>query len=143
VYRQIGIRVFLVIDHISRFIYEATDGRIGAVQGNVRMLLLHSIGRKTGKIRTHCLQYQRDGNNYLVVPSNFGLPTSPAWYLNLKAHPHIKIQVGRQHLEVEAHTATPDERSRLWSIVTTNHPPYTKYQSATTREIPVVILTPT
>ncbi len=126
-FRQIGIRVFVLLDRISRFIYQATDGRIGEVQGSVRMLLLHSVGRKTGKIRTHCLQYQRDGENYLVVASNFGLPKPPAWYLNLMAHPHIKIQVGRQ---------------RLWPVVSKKHPPYAKYQAATMREIPIVVLTP-
>lgn len=141
-YRQIGIRLFIVIDRISQFIYRATDGRIGETQGKVHMLLLHSIGRKTGKVRTHCLQYQRDGQDYLIVASNFGLPKPPMWYLNLQAHPRIQIQVGRQHLEVVAHTATPEERQRLWPAVTKKHPPYAEYQKATTREIPIVILTP-
>ena len=141
--RKISIRFLLIVDRISQFVYRITDGRIGEVQGNVRMLLLHSIGRKTGKLRTHCLQYQRDGENYLLVASNFGQDKPPAWYLNLQAHPRIQIQVGRKHLEVIAHTATPQERQRLWPIVSTKHSAYAKYQAGTTREIPIVILTPT
>ncbi len=140
--RKIGITVFRLVDRISQFVYRATDGRLGEVQGNVRMLLMHSIGRKTGKIRTHCLQYQRDGQDYLVIASNFGLPNPPLWYLNLQANPQIKVQVGRLHLEVRAHTATPEERQRLWPVVTQKHPPYAAYQAATTREIAIVILTP-
>jgi len=140
--RQIGMRAFRLIDRISQFVYQVSDGRVGEVQGGVRMLLLHSVGRKTGKIRTHCLQYQRDGADYLVVASNFGLPKPPLWYLNLVANPLIQIQVGRQHLAVRAHSATSEERLRLWSQVVTQHPQYGSYQAATTREIALVILTP-
>ncbi|HLY25270.1 MAG TPA: nitroreductase family deazaflavin-dependent oxidoreductase [Aggregatilineales bacterium] len=141
-YRQIGIRFFRLIDRASQFVYRVSDGRLGEVQGNVRMLLLHTVGRKTGKLRTHCIQYQRDGDDYLVVASNFGLPKDPAWYLNLQANPRISIQVGRKRLRVVAHTATPDERNRLWPVIVKNHPPFAGYQAATVREIPVVILSP-
>jgi len=142
VYRQLGIRFFRLVDRISRFVYRATDGRIGAVQGKVTMLLLHSVGRKTGKVRTHCLQYQRDGENYLIVASNFGLPKPPAWYLNLMATPRVRIQAGRKHLVVVARTASAEERARLWPQIVAKHPPYASYQAATSREIAVVILTP-
>ena len=124
---------------ITQWLYRTTDGRIGEVQGNVRMLLLHSVGRKTGKIRTHCLQYQREGANYLIVASNFGLPKPPAWYFNVKANSRLKIQVGRQHLDVIAHIADAEERNRLWPEIVKRHPPYADYQAATTREIAVVV----
>src|SRR5258708_15028529 len=91
---------------------------------------------------TDCLNSQRDGKNYLVVASNFGTRKPPLWYLNLQSTPQIKVQVGRLHLEVRAHTATPEERQRLWPVVTQKHPPYTAYQAATMREIAIVILTP-
>ena len=74
-FKQLGIRIFLLFDKLTQFVYRASDGRIGAVQGGVTMLLLDSIGRKSGKIRTHCLQYQCDGDDYLVVASNFGKST--------------------------------------------------------------------
>ncbi len=141
-YRKLGIRFFRLVDLITQFVYRVTDGRLGAVQGKVTMLLLHSVGRKTGKIRTHSLQYQRDGKDYLLVASNFGLPKPPAWYLNLQANPRVRIQAGRAHLVVVAHTATPEERKRLWPRVVAKHPPYAAYQAATSREIAVVILTP-
>ncbi len=141
-YRKLGIRFFRLVDLVTQAVYRATDGRLGAVQGKVAMLLLHSVGRKTGKVRTHCLQYQRDGKEYLIVASNFGLPKPPAWYLNLQANPCVRIQAGRAHLDVVAHTATPEERSRLWPQIVAKHPPYASYQAATNREIAVVILTP-
>jgi deazaflavin-dependent oxidoreductase (nitroreductase family) len=131
------------VDRFGQFVYRISDGRIGEIQGDSRVLVLSTVGRKTGKARAHCLIYVRDGENCLVMASNFGLPQHPAWYYNLVANPRVSVQVGRKRFEVMARIATPDERSRMWPMIVETHPRYGDYQAATTREIPVVILSPT
>src|SRR6266568_85950 len=107
----------LAEDKITQFLYWATDGRLGEQQLRYSMLLLHAIGRKTGKRRTHTLLYFRDGENLVVCASNNGSSEPPAWYLNLQATPRIRIQHGRIQREVTAETAAPEERERLWQLL--------------------------
>lgn len=64
------------------------------------------------------------------------------WWLNLQAHPSAKVQVGKKTIAVTATSADAEERARLWSLVTSRYPDFADYQRRTTREIPVVILTP-
>ena len=70
------------------------------------------------------------------------MPKHPAWYLNLTAQPRARIQVLGQVLEVEAHTAGPEDKARLWALMQELWPNYDVYQSRTDREIPVVVLRP-
>lgn len=135
-------RLIRTADHGTQAVYGLTGGRFGERQLRYRILLLHSTGRKTGRNRTHALLYVRDGANYIVCGSNFGAPKHPAWYLNLCANPSARIQVGRVQHEVSARTATTEERARLWPKLRAVRPQYDAYQAATTRPIPVVILTP-
>jgi deazaflavin-dependent oxidoreductase (nitroreductase family) len=127
-------------EHVQR--YRETDGEVGYLWNGVPTLLLTTTGRKTGQSRTTPLIFNRDGDDYLVVASMGGAPSHPNWYLNLTAHPDAEIQVRAEHLPVTAHTASPDEKRRLWAIVAEQWPNYDVYQSRTTREIPVVVLSP-
>ena len=104
----------LAADKVTQFLYWSTGGRLGEKQLSYSMLLLHTIGRKTGKRRTHTLLYFRDGENLVVCASNNGSPKLPAWYLNVQAHPRVRIQHGRVEREVIAETVGPEERERLW-----------------------------
>jgi deazaflavin-dependent oxidoreductase (nitroreductase family) len=101
-----------------------------------------TIGRKSGQERTTPLQYTRDGNDYILIASYGGAPQDPQWFRNLQANPDIKIQVGPTVLEVTARLANPEERARIWLQVTSQFKNFADYQTKTTREIPVVILTP-
>lgn len=127
-------------EHVQR--YRETDGEVGYLWNGVPTLLLTTTGRKTGQSRTTPLIFNRDGDDYLVVASMGGAPSHPNWYLNLKAHPDAGIQVRAEHLPVTARTAAPGEKARLWAIVAQQWPNYDVYQSRTTREIPVVVLSP-
>jgi deazaflavin-dependent oxidoreductase (nitroreductase family) len=127
-------------EHVQR--YRETDGEVGYLWNGVPTLLLTTTGRKTGQSRTTPLIFNRDGDDYLVVASMGGAPSHPNWYLNLTAQPDTEIQVRAEHLPVTAHTASPDEKPRLWAIVAEQWPNYDVYQSRTTREIPVVVLSP-
>ena len=134
--------VMLAADQITQFLYWATGGRLGEKQSSYSMLLLHAIGRKTGKRRTHTLLYFRDGDNLVVCASNNGSPQLPAWYLNIQANPRVRIQHGRIQREVIAETADPEERERLWQMLLKVRPQFADYQKTTSRVFPIVLLKP-
>lgn len=128
-------------DHVRA--YRETDGETGYLWNGAPSLLLTTIGRKTGQPRTSPLIFAEDGDNYLIVASMGGAPMHPQWYLNLEANPQAEIQVKAKQLSVTAHTASDDEKPRLWKIVNETWPNYATYQTRTDRKIPVVVLTPT
>lgn len=127
-------------------VYQGSHGWIGHwIPGAPNSLLLHTMGAKTGLPRTTSLSYARDGANYLVVASNGGDRRAPGWYHNLKANPHVDINVGPRRLAVTAISVLPGnpDYDRLWRIVNANNGNrYTAYQAKTRRPIPVVMLQP-
>ena len=129
-----------VADHISR--YEATGGEDGHLWNGVPTLLLTTVGRRSGLRRRTGLIYGRDGDAYVVVASQGGAPEHPQWYHNLLAQPEAEIQVKADKIAVRARTANPEEKSRLWSVMTAIWPAYDEYQQKTDRDIPVVLLEP-
>ena len=128
-------------EHVSA--YRDTGGATGYLWNGVPTLLLNVTGRRTGKRLTSALIYGRDGEDYLVVASMGGAPMHPQWYRNLSANPSASIQVKDEEIAVTARTAGPDEKPRLWQIMTDVWSNYDVYQSRTERDIPVVVLTPT
>jgi deazaflavin-dependent oxidoreductase (nitroreductase family) len=128
-------------DHVERYL--ATDGADGHQwRHGAHILLLTTIGRRSGKARRTPLIYGRDGDRYLVVASNGGEDEHPLWYRNLSADSRVRLQVGAQRFDAVAHTASGEERARLWPVMTAIWPDYDVYQTRTSREIPVVVLTP-
>ncbi len=130
------------VDKATQWVYHATGGRIGGQQLKYSMLLLQTIGRKTGKARTHTLLYVRDGENMVICASNNGQPQYPAWYWNLKTNPRAHVQAGRRHYEVLARTVSGEEYDRLWQKFLANRPQYAEYHTRTTRDFPIFILKP-
>ena len=128
---------------VHQWLYEQSDGRIGANLGGRPMLLLRTVGRRTRQPRTAALLYVRDGDAYAVIASKGGAPQHPAWFHNLIAQPDVEIQVGRERILVRARVATGEERARVWARADEiNQGQYAVYQSRTRREIPVVVLAP-
>jgi deazaflavin-dependent oxidoreductase (nitroreductase family) len=127
-------------EHVRQ--YEATGGRTGHHWNGTSVLILRTRGRKTGEVRKFPLIYGRDGNDYVIVASRGGSPEHPGWYKNLLAHPDVELQVRDAVLPVRARTATAAEKKRLWPTMTAQWPDYDKYQAGTTRDIPVVVLSP-
>lgn len=125
------------------FVYRVTKGHLGNRMGGQSVLLLHTIGRKSGKNYTTSLSYYRDGNTFLVVASNWGKEVHPDWFYNLMQHPHTAIQVGPKKITVDASQAQGDEYTRLWELVTRLNRQYLQYQKGMARQIPIMILTPT
>ena len=124
-------------------IYRATNGLIGhRVPGAPPTLLLDHVGAKSGKRRTSPLAYGQDGEDLILVASKGGYPKNPAWFHNLRAHPDTSVQVGSRRLQVHAHVANAQERTRLWPKMVKLYGGYEGYQARTEREIPLVILSP-
>jgi deazaflavin-dependent oxidoreductase (nitroreductase family) len=131
-----------IMTRIHVALYRLSGGRLGAQAGKQSILLLHTTGRKSGKSYTTPLAYFRDGDNYLIVASNWGKDRNPGWYHNLMHQLQTTIQVKSQTLAVQARQAQADEYTRLWELVSDRNEQYLRYQEQTPRQIPIVILTP-
>jgi deazaflavin-dependent oxidoreductase (nitroreductase family) len=121
--------------------FRANEGRVKAFAKQPLLLLTHT-GARTGTQRTNPLAYFRDGDRYVVVASKGGAPTNPDWYYNVLANPKVTLEVGVERLDATAEAASPEERERLWAMITEQNPGFKEYEGKTTRTIPVVILTP-
>jgi deazaflavin-dependent oxidoreductase (nitroreductase family) len=128
-----------VAEHVRRYV--ATDGADGHMFNGMPTLLLTTLGRKSGTPRRLALIYGEDGDRYVVIASNGGAKQHPAWYLNLLAHPEVRVQVLADKFRAQARTATPEEHARLWPRMAEIFPTYNDYQTKTERQIPLVILT--
>ena len=123
-------------------IYKLTRGRIGGRSQGAPVALVESVGRKSGKRRTHPLICSPDGENLVIVASKGGIDKHPAWYLNLIAHPETTAYWRGEKRKVVAREAEGTERDRLWSKMVDVYPPYESYQRRTERRIPVLVLEP-
>jgi deazaflavin-dependent oxidoreductase (nitroreductase family) len=110
--------------------------------GVLPTLLLVTEGRKTGRKIMLPLIYKKVDGNYVIIASRAGAPQHPAWYLNLMAAAECEIRVGPEILRVRPRVAEGSEREDLWKQMVLVYPPYTDYQAATSRRIPVVVLEP-
>lgn len=124
------------------FVYRRSGGkRMGHLRG-MPVLLLTTVGRKTGKQRVTPVMYIRDGGNFVITASNNGRDKQPSWFLNLKAHPQTTIEVDGMTKSVAAHQASTEEKGRLWPQLVERAPFFEGYRKNTTRDIPMVILQP-
>ena len=123
-----------------RAVYQRSGGRIGRSMMGIPMLLLTTVGRRSGIERTSPLACFQDGEELVVVASNNGQERDPAWWLNLQASPRAHVRLGREEQAVQARRATPEEHARLWPLLKQGNSHYGRYESLTKREIPVVIL---
>lgn len=122
--------------------YLESGGTEGHESNGVYTLILATTGRKTGIPRRTCLIYGTSGEDLVVVASKGGADDDPAWFKNLLANPSVGVQVGTRRVTALARVATAAERGPLWSKMAEIFPLYDEYAEKTTREIPVVVLTP-
>lgn len=129
------------LGRVQTAIYRRSGGRRLASFGNARVLLLTTVGRRTGRERTAPLLYVRDGDDYVIVGSQGGHDTHPAWVHNLRAEPWATIQVGEATIPVVATEATAEDVTRLWPALVAMYPAYADYRTRTDRIFPVFLLT--
>jgi deazaflavin-dependent oxidoreductase (nitroreductase family) len=127
---------------VHTLVYKASRGRIGGTSYGAPIALVESVGRKSGKRRTHPLIARPDGENLVVVASKGGIDRHPAWYLNLKANPETDVWWEGRKRRMRARDATDAERERLWPLMCEIYRPYESYQRRTDRQIPLVVLEP-
>jgi F420H(2)-dependent quinone reductase len=133
-----------LITHVHRAIYVLSRGRLGGgTLVGLQIVMLTTTGRKSGKHRTIPLNALADGEHWVIVASNGGLSTHPQWYFNLLANPTVGLEVRHEKFTATARTATPDEKAAFWPRITTTAKNYDGYQSKTSRDIPLVVLTRT
>lgn len=129
-----------LITSVHRAVYRLSGGRVGANLLGLRVLLLTTIGRRSGRERTLPLLYVEDEKGWVVIASNAGDDRDPAWWHNLRARPEATLQVGRERHAVRARRATPPEEARLWPKLVGAYRPYARYRERARRPIPLVIL---
>lgn len=124
------------------WVYRRTNGRLGSRLLWFPAALVTTTGRKSGQPRTTPTLYLRDGPRIVLPASYGGRDRHPAWYLNLKADPKVRVQVRDDVIDMTARDATEDERRLYWRKLTRIYPPYKGYQDAADRRIPLVVCEP-
>jgi deazaflavin-dependent oxidoreductase (nitroreductase family) len=107
---------------------------------NSDLLLLHTIGARSGSQRVTPVVYTRDGDRLVIVASKGGAPTNPAWFVNLVADPVVTVEVGVETFKARAIVAGPEDHDRLYARHAERYPNFLDYQRRTSRIIPVVLL---
>jgi deazaflavin-dependent oxidoreductase (nitroreductase family) len=134
--------LFRIATGLHKELYRRSSGRMGGKAGKIQMLLLTTTGRKSGQPRTTPLNYGTDGDRLILVASFGGDDRAPQWYRNLVANPEVTVLIGTETRRMRASTASPEEKPRLWALMTAGYPGYDGYQRKTERDIPVVVLSP-
>lgn len=126
--------------------FRAGDARIADMFDRGSLLLLHTVGAKSGEPRISPVAFFRDGERILVVASAAGRDQHPAWYHNLLANPKVQVELWQDDklttISGAARPAGDGEREQLWEQITAVAPGFAEYQTKTTRKIPVVVVEP-
>ncbi|MFE2378154.1 nitroreductase family deazaflavin-dependent oxidoreductase [Streptomyces sp. NPDC059398] len=123
-------------------LYESSGGTEGTTMKGVPVVVLTTLGARSGKIRKTPLMRVEHGGTYAVVASQGGAPTHPTWYFNVAAHPQVELQDGGVRQDMAAREAVGAERELWWSRAVEVWPDYAEYQTKTDRVIPVFVLEP-
>ena len=121
-------------------LFEATNGQEGNLLRGRPIIVLTSVGAKTGKLRKSALMRVEHDGAYAVVASLGGAPKNPVWYYNLKANPHVELQDGAVRRDYLAREVTGAEKDEWWPRAVEAWPDYANYQLKTDRQIPVFVL---
>ena len=120
--------------------FRANGGKVGGGFEGAPMLLLHTIGAKSGTERVSPLVYQTDGDRIVIFASKAGADTHPDWFHNIRANPDVTIEIGTETQTRRARVAEGEERERLFATQKATMPAFAEYEAKTERQIPVVVL---
>lgn len=128
-----------VRDQVAEF--EASAGQRGNTMQGKPIIVLTTLGARSGKIRKAALMRVEHGGEYVVVGSLGGAPRDPKWVANVRAHPQVELQDGGQRRDYVARELSGAERDAWWECAVAAFPTYAAYQRKTERTIPVFLLT--
>jgi deazaflavin-dependent oxidoreductase (nitroreductase family) len=120
--------------------FRANKGQVGGMWEGRPLLLLTTIGAKSGQHRTNPVMYLREGDRVFVFASKGGAPSHPDWYRNLLAHPEVTVEIGDQTYQAIARPVTGEEHDQIYARWAEQYPQFREYQEKTTRIIPVIEL---
>jgi deazaflavin-dependent oxidoreductase (nitroreductase family) len=120
--------------------FRANGGKISGQFAGRPLLLLTTIGARSGQPRIAPLAYTTDGDHLVIIASKGGAPTNPDWYHNLLANPTVTVEVGSESFQAQAAVPSGQERERLFTQMAEQMPGFAEYQRNTSRQIPVVVL---
>ena len=122
-------------------LYESSGGTEGTTLQGRPVIVLTTVGAKSGKLRKTALMRVEHEGEYAVVASLGGAPKHPVWFYNVRAHPHVELQDETEKHDYTAREVTGEEKALWWDRAVEAFPPYAGYQTKTAREIPVFVLT--
>ena len=134
-------RTIRLIGRLHAWLWRLTRGRFVDAVGVAPFLLLTTMGRKTGRLRTTPVLYLEDGRDLVVVASFGGNDMHPAWYLNLKQHPEAEVVIRGERRTVIAQEISIEEKKIIWPRLVKSYPQFDIYQQRTSRQIPLMRLT--
>jgi deazaflavin-dependent oxidoreductase (nitroreductase family) len=120
--------------------FRAGGGKVSGPAEGFTLLLLHTRGARSGAARVTPVAYQSLPEGWAVFATYGGAPQHPAWYYNIQAHPETSIEIGTETIPVRARVAVGEERDRIWARQKAFFPRFARYETPTSREIPVIIL---
>ena len=139
---SIGARGLKAVGKLNVPLYRLSGGRLMGTVGGAPVLLLTTVGRRSGQQRTAPVVYLADGERLIVIGSNAGHAPTPAWAHNLRANPDAEVLVGRRHRQVRAHIAEGEERAELWRRMNEQYSGFDDYAARTDRDISLFVLEP-
>jgi deazaflavin-dependent oxidoreductase (nitroreductase family) len=140
---RFGSVVIKLMSALNVLAYRWTGGWLGGrFFGGAPVLLMTVKGRRTGTPYVIPLLYLQQGRDYVIVASKGGMSHHPLWFKNLEANPRVEVEIGRTRQAMRARCASADEKAALWPKLVAMYKDYAVYQARTTRDIPVLILSP-
>ena len=133
-------RFFSFGNKVHNGLYRMSSGKFANKAANLSILLITTIGRKSGKLYTNPVVYLNEGEDYLVAASAGGSDWHPDWYLNLLKTPEAKIEIGKMNIKVLATIVEGEDRNRLYGKFIAASSNFIKYEKNTSRVIPVILL---
>ena len=121
--------------------FRANEGKVGGYFAGANMLLLHTVGAKSGQPRINPLVYVNDGDRIVIIASKGGADSNPDWYYNVLANPTVTVELGTEQFQARATAVTEEpERSRLYAKMVEHRAGFAEYEQKTSRKIPAVVL---
>ena len=120
--------------------FRANGGKVGGYFESANMLLLTTMGAKSGQSRVNPLVYVADSDKIVIIASKGGAPSNPDWYYNLLANPVVTVERGTERFQARASEVRGAERDRLYAKMVEHRPGFAEYERQTTRTIPVIAL---